>query len=104
MAAQRIMMEGTYGNTTVGKMLASWVGTSEGPAYAKQVATAAGIDPNVNVSDLTKEQLDALQIAKLSKESPGLLEELTNAGIVDNGRINFAQEKVYTPKELATAE
>lgn len=29
MAAQRIMMEGTYGNATVKNMLASWVGTAE---------------------------------------------------------------------------
>ena len=68
------------------------------------MASAAGIDPNANVSELSKEQLDALQIAKLSKESPGLLRELTNAGVVENGNINFAQEKTYTPDELANAE
>lgn len=68
------------------------------------MATAAGIDPNANVSDLTKEQLDSLQIAKLSKESPGLLKELSNAGIVENGRINFAQPQVFTPEQLATAQ
>jgi ribosomal protein S13 len=51
-------------------MLSSWVGTSEGPAYAKQVASAAGLDVNSKISDLTKSQLDALQVSKIKKESP----------------------------------
>ena len=38
LAAQRIIMEGTYGNSTVQNMLKSWVGTTEGSNYAKQVA------------------------------------------------------------------
>lgn len=70
--AQQIMMTQTYGNSTVGQMLASWVGTSEWPNYAKQVSWMAGVDPNVRVSSLTPEQLSTLQMAKIQKESPGL--------------------------------
>lgn len=57
---------------------------------------------NDKISDLSKEQLDALQIAKINKESPGLMKELTNAGIIDNGIINFAQEPRVTLEEAAS--
>lgn len=90
-AAQRVMLEKTYGNSTVGSMLSSWVGTKEGPAYAKQVAGMAGISTTDKVSDLSTEQLDMLQLAKLKKESPGLYNELSNAGIVDGNTINFSK-------------
>lgn len=90
-AAQRVMMEKTYGNSTVGGMLSSWVGTKEGASYAKQVAGMAGISTTDKVSDLTPEQLDTLQLAKIKKESPGLYNELTNAGIVDGNTINFSK-------------
>ena len=90
LAAQRVIMTQTYGNSTVWKMLSSWVGTSEWPAYAKQVAWAAWVDVNANVSSLSKTQLDALQIAKIKKESPWLYNELVNANIVSSGGINFS--------------
>ena len=70
--AQQIIMSQTYGNSTVGQMLASWVGTGEWANYAKQVSEMAGIDQNVKVSSLTPEQLSTLQMAKIKKESPGL--------------------------------
>lgn len=70
--AQQIIMSQTYGNSTVGQMLASWVGTWEWANYAKQVAGMAWVDPNVKVSSLTSEQLSTLQMAKIKKESPGL--------------------------------
>ena len=37
----------------------------------------AGIDTNAKVSDLTDEQMGALQMAKIKKESPGLAKILT---------------------------
>ncbi len=70
MAADRIVMTGTYGDSTVGNMLSSWVGTPEGQAYAKQVASNAGINLNAKVNTLSTAQLDTLQISKLQKESP----------------------------------
>lgn len=73
LAAQRIMMQGTYGNATVWQMLAKWVGTKEWPNYAKQVAWMAWIsDLNTKVWDLSEDQMNALQMAKIKKESPGL--------------------------------
>lgn len=84
LAAQRIIMQKTYWNTTVGNMLASWVWTSEGPAYAKQVANSAWIDTNAKISDLSDAQISALQLAKINKESPGLYKELQSANIVSN--------------------
>lgn len=109
LAAQRVIMTQTYGNSTVWKMLSSWVGTSEWPAYAKQVAWAAWVDVNANVSSLSKTQLDALQIAKIKKESPWLYNELVNANIVSSGGINFSSTAgtrasdrwVYTDEQLA---
>lgn len=70
--AQQIIMAQTYGNLSVGDMLAKWVGTSEWPNYAKQVAGMAWVDPSVKVSSLTPEQLSTLQMAKIKKESPWL--------------------------------
>lgn len=102
-------MEGTYGNSTVNNLLKSWVGTSEGSNYAKQVAGMAGItDLNVKVSDLSKEQLDALQIAKIKKESTtskgSLYQVLVDAGIIEGNSINFAQQEVTSgEKALETA-
>ena len=84
LAAQKVMMTQTYGNKTVGQMLSSWVGTWEWPNYAKQVAWMAGIDLNVVVNQLNKQQVDTLQMAKIQKESPGLAKIL--------------QEKSYKPE------
>lgn len=85
------MMEKTYGNSTVGKMLQSWVWTSEWPNYAKQVAWNAGIWTDVRVSTLSPEQMDKLQMAKIQKESPWLYKMLT-------------QQQVATPAQsTATA-
>lgn len=70
--AQQIIMSQTYGNSTVGQMLASWVWTGEWVNYAKQVAGMAWVDTNVKVSSLTPEQLSTLQMAKIKKESPWL--------------------------------
>lgn len=78
--AQQIMMTQTYGNSTVGQMLSSWVWTSEWPNYAKQVAWMAGVDPNVRVSQLSPQQLQTLQMAKIQKESPGLAKLLQGTG------------------------
>lgn len=79
LAAQRIMMSGTYGNSTVWQMLQKWVGTSEWPNYAKQVAGNAGIDLNTKVSDLSDMELWELQMAKIQKESPWLYNLLTQS-------------------------
>lgn len=72
LAAQRIMMTQTYGNTTVGNMLAKWVWTWEWPRYAQQVAGMAGVDVNATVNQLSDQQLQTLQMAKIQKESPWL--------------------------------
>lgn len=72
LAAQRLMMSQTYGNSTVGKMLSSRVWTGEWPNYAKQVAWMAGLDVNTPISQLSDEQLSTLQMAKIKKESPWL--------------------------------
>ena len=72
LAAQRIMMTQTYGNTTVGNMLAKWVWTGEWPRYAQQVAGMAGVDVNTTVNQLSDQQLQTLQMAKIQKESPWL--------------------------------
>lgn len=72
LAAQRIMMSQTYGNSTVGKMLSSRVWTGEWPNYAKQVAWMAGLDVNTPISQLSDEQLSTLQMSKIKKESPWL--------------------------------
>ena len=72
LAAQRIMMTQTYGNTTVWNMLAKWVWTGEWPRYAQQVAGMAGVDVNAKVNQLSDQQLQTLQMAKIQKESPWL--------------------------------
>lgn len=72
LAAQRIMMTQTYGNSTVGNMLAKRVWTGEWPRYAQQVAWMAGVDVNATVNQLSDEQLQTLQMAKIQKESPWL--------------------------------
>lgn len=76
LAAQRIMMSQTYGNSTVGKMLQSRVWTWEWPNYAKQVAWMAGLDVNTPISQLSDEQLSTLQMSKIKKESPWLAKVL----------------------------
>ena len=53
-------------------MLQKWVGTSEGPRYAAQVAGNAGVNLNAKVSSLSDAQLQQLQMAKVQKESTGL--------------------------------
>lgn len=78
LAAQRILMSGTYWESTVWEMLQSWVWTSEWPNYAKQVAGNAGIDLNVKVKDLSELELAELQGAKIQKESPWLYDLLSN--------------------------
>lgn len=91
--AQRILMSWTYGNSTVWQMLQSWVGTSEWPNYAKQVAWNAGIDTGVRVSDLSDIELAQLQAAKIRKESPwlaDLLESKTKeSDITTNDEMQF---------------
>ncbi len=77
LAAQRIMMSQTYGNSTVGKMLSSRVWTWEWPRYAQQVAWMAWLDVNTPISQLSDEQLSTLQMAKIKKESPWLAKILT---------------------------
>lgn len=72
LAAQRIMMTQTYGNSTVWNMLAKWVWTGEWPRYAQQVAWMAGVDVNSTVNQLSDQQLQTLQMAKIQKESPWL--------------------------------
>lgn len=72
LAAQRIMMTQTYGNTTVWNMLAKRVWTGEWPRYAQQVAGMAGVDVNARVNQLSDQQLQTLQMAKIQKESPWL--------------------------------
>lgn len=77
LAAQRIMMTQTYWNSTVNQMLQSRVGTWEWPRYAKQVAGNAWVDLNARVSDLSEDQLQSLQYAKIQKESPWLAKILS---------------------------
>lgn len=50
----------------------------------------------MTVASLSENQLDALQIAKLKRESPGLLGELANAGIVEGNSINFSKKPFDT--------
>lgn len=66
------MMTQTYGNTTVWNMLAKRVWTGEWPRYAQQVAGMAGVDVNATVNQLSDQQLQTLQMAKIQKESPWL--------------------------------
>lgn len=40
----------------------------------------AGVDPNVRVSQLSPQQLQTLQMAKIQKESPGLAKLLQGTG------------------------
>ena len=72
LAAQRIIMTETYGNSSVGQMLSKWVWTGEWENYAKQVAWNAGIDLNAKVNSLNEQQVAQLQMAKIAKESPWL--------------------------------
>lgn len=77
LAAQRIIMEQTYRNSTVWQMLQSWVWTEEWPSYARQVAWWAWIDENTKVSELSEWQLAQLQLSKIQKESPWLFRMLS---------------------------
>lgn len=72
LAAQRILMTQTYWNSTVQQMLGKWVWTGEALNYAKQVAWNAWVPLNVKVNQLNEQQLSALQMAKIQKESPWL--------------------------------
>ena len=92
--AQQIIMSQTYGNSTVGQMLASWVWTGEWVNYAKQVAGMAWVDPNVKVSSLTPEQLSTLQMAKIKKESPGLY------GLLSQGTGTQGTTRQYTDQNI----
>lgn len=89
--AQQIIMSQTYWNSTVGQMLASWVGTGEGANYAKQVAGMAWVDTNAKVSSLTPEQLSTLQMAKIKKESPWLYNILSQGQWAGTGVSSDAQ-------------
>lgn len=76
LAAQRIIMTQTYGNSTVEQMLGKWVWTWEALNYAKQVAWNAWIDLKTKVSDLSDTEVSQLQMAKIQKESPWLFKIL----------------------------
>lgn len=80
LAAQRIMMQWTYWNSTVGTMLQKRVWTANWPAYAKSVAGNAGINLNTKVSDLSQAELEKLQLAKIQRESPWLYKLLQSWG------------------------
>jgi len=64
----------------------------------------AGISTTDKVSDLTTEQLDMLQLAKLKKESPGLYNELSNAGIVDGNTINFSKSSPLSYEDALASD
>ena len=64
----------------------------------------AGISTTEKVSDLTPEQLDMLQLAKIKKESPGLYDELSNAGIVEGNTINFSKATPLSLEEALASE
>lgn len=80
LAAQRILMTQTYWKSTVQEMLGKWVGTGEALNYAKQVAWNAWVPLNVTVNQLNEQQLSALQMAKIQKESPWLAKLLLQGG------------------------
>ena len=95
------MMTQTYGNSTVSQMLQKWVGTSEGPRYAAQVAGNAGVNLNAKVSSLSDTQLQQLQMAKVQKESPGLYKLLQSQpkGFSANGR-NYTEDDINVLGEI----
>lgn len=96
LAAQRIMMTQTYGNTTVGNMLSKWVWTGEWPRYAQQVAWMAGVDVNTKVNQLSDQQLQTLQMAKIQKESPWLAKILQQQATTEQPiEWNFPQYANY---------
>lgn len=95
LAAQRIMMTQTYGNTTVGNMLAKWVWTGEWPRYAQQVAWMAWVDINATVNQLSDQQLQTLQMAKIQKESPWLAKILQQSAEQTPSEWNFPQYTSY---------
>lgn len=98
LAAQRIMMTQTYGNTTVWNMLAKRVWTGEWPRYAQQVAGMAGVDVNARVNQLSDQQLQTLQMAKIQKESPWLakiLQQQTQQKSQEPSQSNFPQYTSY---------
>lgn len=78
MKAQRLIMLNSYGNSTVETMLKKWVGTAEGPSYAREVAGNAGIDLYKKVNQLSEDELTKLQMAKIKKEAPGFYNEMIN--------------------------
>ena len=100
LAAQRIMMTQTYGNTTVGNMLAKWVWTREWPRYAQQVAWMAGVDVNATVNQLSDQQLQTLQMAKIQKESPWLAKILQQQSKTDK---KLTPEKQTAIQDALTA-
>lgn len=93
-------MTQTYGNSTVSQMLQKWVGTSEGPRYADQVAGNAGVSLNAKVSSLSDAQLQQLQMAKVQKESPGLYKLLqSQQGFNTKGR-NYTEDDINVLGEI----
>jgi len=89
-------------------MLQKWVGTSEGPRYAAQVAGNAGVNLNAKVSSLSDAQLQQLQMSKVQKESPGLYKLLqsqpkqpapTQQGFSTNGR-NYTEDDINVLGEI----
>lgn len=75
--AQQLLMTEKYWGSTVEEMLKSWVGVWDKVSYAKTIASEAGINLYVKVNELTQEQLQRLQMAKIKKESGGLYNLLT---------------------------
>ena len=75
----------TRWDNTINSRLQAWVGTSEWPAYARQVMGNAGLDSNSwqRFSDLDETQMNNLVLSVIKKESPWLAKELESAG-VDN--------------------
>lgn len=58
------------GTDDVTARLKQWVGTAEGPNYAKQLMTAAGIPDGAKFSQLSEEQIEKLAQVQMQKESP----------------------------------
>lgn len=67
--AHRILLT-SAGTDDVEARLKQWVGTSEGPNYAKQLMDAAGITSGAKFSSLSEEQINKLVSAQMQKESP----------------------------------
>lgn len=67
--AHRVLLT-SAGTDDVTARLKQWVGTAEGPNYAKQLMTEAGIPDGAKFSQLTEEQINKLSEVQMQKESP----------------------------------